>query len=202
MRESLRDFLIGLCAIIATAGLVAILFLFDEIDTGRTYTFTVRTADSAGLRGGSEVTLNGVSAGKIAGVALVADAALPVELTLRIRASIQIPRGVTFLVRDSLLGSSNRLSMVSDGWTPEAPMIKPGETIRIETLPSQMMTALGEQIDSRLGGLLDSWARVGERLDALLDERSTDPGSLATTLRQINELLVGRGGTEIYFETV
>ncbi|MCH2152191.1 MAG: MlaD family protein [Phycisphaerales bacterium] len=190
MKESLRDFLIGLCAIVATAGLVSILFLFDEIDTGNGWTFSLRTSHAVGIMPGSQVTLNGVTAGKITQVELVDDPTLPVEMKVRINNGVIVPEDVTFRVKDSLLGSSARLAMMAPDWSSDQPRLSPGAKVRVADIPSKMMSELGEQIDARLGNLLASWSAVGESLSTLLARDSNDEASITGTIRRINSLLV------------
>ncbi|MCH2133242.1 MAG: MlaD family protein [Phycisphaerales bacterium] len=189
MRESLRDFIIGLCAIVATAGLIALLFLFDEIDSGGGWSFTLRTRDAAGIFQGSQVTLNGVPAGRISTVQLVPDGEAPVKVTVQVDPDTVIPRNVTFQVKDSLLGSSGRLAMVTTSWQPDDPTIKPGDTITVDQIPSQMMVALGQELDNRFGTLLESWATVGTRLAVLLGDSDTDEETITGTVRRVNALL-------------
>ncbi|MEE2908189.1 MAG: MlaD family protein [Planctomycetota bacterium] len=189
MRDSQRDFLIGLCSIIATAALVALLVLFGEIKTTGGWTFEVRTKDAAGLRSGSTVTLNGVLAGQISKVQLVEDDTLPVELTISVDNTVTIPRDVRFLVRDSLLGNSGQLAMITSGWSPDMPAISTGDVVRVDRIPSRMMTELGEEMDRRLGTLLSSWTSVGEHLNILLGDDASDERTIASAIRQFNRLL-------------
>ena len=189
MRDSQRDFLIGLCSIVATAALVALLILFGEIKTGGGWSFQVRTQNAVGLRTGSSVTLNGVHAGQIANVQLVNDETLPVELTIEVDDSVIIPREVEFLVRDSLLGNSGRMAMVTSGWSSDMPAIKAGDVIRVDHIPSQMMTALGNEIDRRLGTLLTSFNTIGEQLTVVLGSDATDQRTIASTIQNFNKLL-------------
>lgn len=189
MRDSQRDFLIGLCSIVATAALVALLVLFGEIKTTGGWTFQVLTKDAAGLRSGSPVTLNGVPAGQVTTVQLVADDTLPVELTITVEESIVIPRDVRFLVRDSLLGNSGQLAMVTTGWSPDLPSITTGDVVRVDRIPSRMMTELGEEMDRRLGTLMSSWTSVGQHLSSLLGEDASDERTIASTIRRFNDLL-------------
>lgn len=189
MRDGQRDFLIGLCSIVATAALVALLVLFGEIKTTGGWQFLVRTEDAVGLRNGSLVTLNGVHAGQVTDVELVDDETLPVELTIEVDTRIVIPRNVQFLVRDSLLGNSGQMAMITQGWSAEASSIQKGEVIRVNRIPSMMMTQLGNELDRRLGSLLASFSTIGEQLTVILGSDTTDQRTIASAIQNFNRLL-------------
>lgn len=189
MKDTQRDFLIGLCAIVATAALIALLVLFGEIRTSTGWNFKVLTRDAVGLRVGSQITVNGVLAGQVSDVQLVADPEYPVELTLNIENNLQVPRNVRFLVRDSLLGNSGLLSLVTTGWSPDMPMISSGDVIREDRISSVMLTELGQEIDRRMGGLFESFNTIGEQIAVLLNDDATDDRTLTSVLRNANDLL-------------
>jgi phospholipid/cholesterol/gamma-HCH transport system substrate-binding protein len=185
----MRDFLIGLCAIVATAGVVALLFLFDEIDTGGGWSFDIRTNDASGIQTGSQVTLNGVQAGRVSNVQLTRDGGLPVTLSISVDEGIQIPANVSFLVQDSLLGTSARLAMMATSWPEDVPALQDGASLEISRIQSKMMAELGNEIDRRFGTLLASWTLVGERVSSLLGNEQSDEETLTGTLRRFNAVL-------------
>ena len=188
MKDSQRDFLIGLCAMVATAALITLLSLFGELPKSG-WSFTVMTSDAVGLRKDSQITINGVMAGQVSSVQLVADPEYPVELTLNIEEGVQIPRNVRFLVNGSLLGNSGALALVTTGWSPDMPMIESGDIIREDRIASVMMTELGQEIDRRMGGLFESFTTIGEQITILLNDDATDDRTLTSVLRNANQLL-------------
>ena len=189
MKDSQRDFLIGLCAIVATAALIALLVLFGEIKTTPGWSFKVLTRNAVGLRVGSQITVNGVLAGQVSDVQLIADPEYPVELTLNLEQKIQVPKNVTFMVRDSLLGNSGLLALVTTGWSPDMPMIESDDVIQENRIASVMMTELGQEIDRRMGGLFESFTTIGQQITVLLNDDVTDDRTLTSVLRNANQLL-------------
>ena len=67
MTEGHRNFLIGLVSLGAVIGLIAIMFLFGELDrfVVPRYVVTINTDHASGLRRGSSVEFNGVPIGVI-----------------------------------------------------------------------------------------------------------------------------------------
>lgn len=115
MQSRLRDFLVGLSSIVALVGFSALLLLFGELATlmQSRYPLVVRANSSAGLRVGSQVTVNGVVVGSVTRITLEPeDPAHPVRILAMIDEQISIPLAAKPGVGISLLGGGQRMDLV------------------------------------------------------------------------------------------
>jgi phospholipid/cholesterol/gamma-HCH transport system substrate-binding protein len=205
-----KEFLTGVLAIAAIAGLCVLLVLFGETANilERHYRFTVHLAHSAGLGETSPVTLNGVKVGQVKRSRVRAAPAVGVELVVEIKRSVQIPRVARVGVDKGFVGDASLEFIVDPGTPPErlAEAIKEGEvfdggapltmvdriTNTIEK-PLQRLTATAESIE-RLAG---TYTEVGERIKEMLEPRTpadVDAGkqpNLRSTLARLDSALVG-----------
>jgi len=115
MNPRLRDFIVGLTAIIALGGFASLLLLFGELASlwQKRYPIAVHANASAGLRVGSQVTVNGVVVGTITTIELdLDDRAFPVRIMALINERFDIPLDVRPSVGISLLGGGQRLDFL------------------------------------------------------------------------------------------
>ena len=156
MKETTRNFVIGIVAILGVAGFAFLLLLFGNINTSlrQKYHVAVHANQALGLRLGSQVTLVGVPIGEVKAVTVVIDSENPVQIILNIEGSIDIPAGVEATVSASLIGGTARLDFT----------IPVGYTTGGATLPhdgNAIVTANFEGLEERISRVL------GEKLAGL-----------------------------------
>ena len=149
MKETTRNFVIGIVAILGVAGFAFLLLLFGNINTSlrQKYDVAVHANQALGLRLGSQVTLVGVPIGEVKAVTVVIDSENPVQIILNIEGSIDIPAGVEATVSNSLIGGTARLDF----------SIPVGYTTGGATLPhdgNAIVTAKFEGLEERLSRTL------------------------------------------------
>ena len=123
MKHRLRDFLVGLTSIVALCGLAALLLLFGELRSlwQSRYPLVVMANTSAGLRPGSQVTVNGVVAGAVEQISLDAEGGpAPVRILAMIDTHVTVPLEARPEVGVALLGGGQKLDLVlPERWNPE-----------------------------------------------------------------------------------
>ena len=123
MKHRLRDFLVGLTSIVALCGLAALLLLFGELRSlwQSRYLLVVIANTSAGLRPGSQVTVNGVVAGAVEQISLDAEGGpAPVRILAMIDTHVTVPLEARPEVGVALLGGGQKLDLVlPERWNPE-----------------------------------------------------------------------------------
>ena len=149
MKETTRNFVIGIVAILGVAGFAFLLLLFGNLTTSlrQKYDVTVHANQAMGVRLGSQVTLVGVPIGEVKAVTVVIDSENPVQIILNIEGSIDIPAGVEATVSNSLIGGTARLDF----------SIPAGYTTGGATLPhdgNAIVTAKFEGLEERLSRTL------------------------------------------------
>ncbi len=149
MKETTRNFVIGIVAILGVAGFAFLLLLFGNLTTSlrQKYDVTVHANQAMGVRLGSQVTLVGVPIGEVKAVTVVIDSENPVQIILNIEGSIDIPAGVEATVSTSLIGGTARLDF----------SIPVGYTTGGATLPhdgNAIVTAKFEGLEERLSRTL------------------------------------------------
>ena len=149
MKETTRNFVIGIVAILGVAGFAFLLLLFGNLTTSlrQKYDVTVHANQAMGVRLGSQVTLVGVPIGEVKAVTVVIDSENPVQIILNIEGSIDIPAGVEATVSTSLIGGTARLDF----------SIPVGYTTGGATLPhdgNAIVTANFEGLEERLSRTL------------------------------------------------
>ena len=149
MKETTRNFVIGIVAILGVAGFAFLLLLFGNLTTSlrQKYDVTVQANQAMGVRLGSQVTLVGVPIGEVKAVTVVIDSENPVQIILNIEGSIDIPAGVEATVSNSLIGGTARLDF----------SIPVGYTTGGATLPhdgNAIVTAKFEGLEERLSRTL------------------------------------------------
>ena len=165
MKETTRNFVIGIVAILGVAGFAFLLLLFGNLTTSlrQKYDVTVQANQAMGVRLGSQVTLVGVPIGEVKAVTVVIDSENPVQIILNIEGSIDIPAGVEATVSNSLIGGTARLDFsIPVGYTTGgATLPHDGNAIvtaKFEGLEERLSRTLGE----KLAGLDLAMRRIDE----------------------------------------
>ena len=128
MNQTARDFLIGLCSIVALVGLGVLLMRFGEINTTRRYTVTIPTVQASGLLTGSTVTFNGVKVGIIESIEPSDNPQWPVTIEVGIDANRVLPSNALPFSNSSLLGTGASLALV----------VEPSDVAAIPLAPDAM----------------------------------------------------------------
>ncbi len=182
MNAALRDFLTGAVAIAGGAAMVVTLVLVGEAKDLRVayYPVVLRLDTAAGLSSTSAVNLNGVRVGTVATVVPPADPAMGVEVRLRIREGVRIPRGVTVFVDRSLVGDATLDLSVPRTGRPVGDWVGPGEAIdaEVQTLVTRVESSVGPVLDrisssaATLDRLAVTYEDVGRSISDMLAPRT------------------------------
>lgn len=200
----MRDFMIGLTAIVGLVGLAAMLLLFGEFTSFRepTYAITFRLDTASNLSTSSAVTLNGVQVGKIERITTAADPRDGVVVGVAIKETHRIPRGVQVAISRDLIGDSTlALKASHDPLSSDAGYLAEGDSI--EATAASFLDEVTDLIDRRLASLeraavsfqelSETYVRVGNQLGAFIEPRTVEqvdageaPPNLSSTLSRID----------------
>ncbi|MBX3355133.1 MAG: MCE family protein [Phycisphaeraceae bacterium] len=169
MNARLRDFIVGLTSIVALVGFAALLLLFGELASlwQTRYPLVVRANTSAGLRVGSQVTVNGVVVGTVQDVSLdLNDREHPVRILALIDERFDVPLDARPAVAISLLGGGQRLDL-------QVPSTFEGEVrMASRTAPSVILgrfESLGDILDQVKNAAVNASSAIA-RLEGSFDE--------------------------------
>ena len=212
MTDRSRDIALGLTTLAALVGLGWLLMAFGELSILKPdrYELILRVADAGGISATADVTLNGVSVGRVTSAATDADPRQGVILTLAIDEGVRIPTDVGVQIQQDFLGST-KLSLVARPDDSDAALefFEPGAEFRrdargqIATLTQQLTTRLDEIARAAEGfkKLSETYTRVGERIEAVLAPRTpadvdagTSPANLVSTLARLDRAIASADG--------
>ncbi len=205
MRRTLRDFIVGLTALLGVAGLAAMLLMFGELDvfarkTGYEVTFILD--DAGGLVPGSVVSLNGVRIGSVVSTTMPEDPRKGVLISARIREAHRVPWDATVGIRRDLLGETT-LNLTIGADAPDGGgFMEAGDQRR--TAAKGMFDDLASMVDARLAtieetaasikDLSETYTRVGERIETMLAPPAPGAGpndpNVARTLANLDAALL------------
>jgi phospholipid/cholesterol/gamma-HCH transport system substrate-binding protein len=205
----LRDFLTGVTAIVATFALFAFLWRIGDLrDVGVSYyRFTLRLDQTPGLSPTSYVTLNGVRVGSIESLAPASPLSEGVDIGLRMRSDVKLPKEFGVFLDRSLIGESTLDLRVPRELTSAQMMdvVQDGDRVmgkKADTLFSQIAAAVEKPL-ARFDRTADSIEKLSTTLDAtgahlneLLEPRTAEdvkagkPPNLRTTLARVDTILV------------
>ncbi len=201
MRPSWQNFVVGLCTIVALAGMSALLLLFGELTFlfEHRYPVELRVNTAAGLRAGSQVMLEGVPVGEVDRIRLEAGAALPVVLTLKLERDQPVPANVKPCISAGLLGGGSRIDLRIPQAGASVQMIDPAQPPVLEA----RFTSLTEQLDGLLARINAGEGTLGRLMNdpALYEQAREAAERLALTLRDLQQLVrqVKEQGVELKF---
>jgi ABC-type transporter Mla subunit MlaD len=203
----LRDLITGLVSIMGITALVAMLFLFGELQgrLSRTIGVTLRLESATGLSDASAVTVNGVRVGRIASTRAVFDrdgAFRGVEVRVELNPGVPVPEPSSVLIDRSLVGEGTLQLEVPVGVAHAGRVLADGMRVPADDRapPLRVETTLGRLADSvsgavreplgRLGGaaerierLADTYTAVGEQVLHLLAAESGEPNLRSVVAR-------------------
>lgn len=175
MKETTRNFVTGIVAIVALLGFAFLLLLFDNINTSirPTYQITINANQALGVRVGSQVTLVGVPVGEVQAVAVVVDvidSETPVQITVKINGAIDIPKEAEASIATSLIGGTARLDLsIPIGYKAGGATLPRDGNGKIQAKFEGFEQRLSRILDERLGGLdaamrsIDSLAKEAQK---------------------------------------
>jgi len=192
MRESLRNFMVGVVSIGGMIALAALLMSFGEFDaiTNPRYKVTLVANNAAGLRVGGGVEYNGVPVGSVDSVYTAeGDVLHPVRVQLAISDGVSLPNDLEASVTTPLIGGSALLRLISPprSAVPHVVMLlKDGSATLTAELSGGMFDSIAAALDERMKPLLeslgkfnklaDTFTQVGQNVNELLQPQ--DPKAL------------------------
>ncbi|MEE2682099.1 MAG: MlaD family protein [Planctomycetota bacterium] len=203
MKNTQRDFIIGLVVIMALVCLSVLLLQFGELDRliNPTYPIQVKLNAAGTTRIGSAVTLNGVRIGTVSNVELVEDPEFPVLVGANVERRYPLPLGTRVRVSDALIGSGGRLDFVlpippdpaAGTYAMDGSAVLEGRWLSMtESLTSGLEDQMQPVMDSlsSFNTLAGEWTGVGERVNWMLDPANRDSeGSVIATVEQFESTL-------------
>ncbi len=211
MNQTRNSILVGVCAILAAVGLASLLVLFGELDQFlvRSYRLELFTDNSAGLRPGSTIVLNGVRVGRVDEIALQQDARFPVRVVGLIDHDQWIPLESRFNIEQPLIGGSATVALVG---RPDGSAYLPTDGTGAlygthRSVVEQVADAVSEQLEPLIEAMAqfeqisESFTRLSATLEALVqpqdpaDVAQGQPGNIHTAIAKLNILLDDAGET-------
>lgn len=188
MKHPIRDFVIGVTAILGLVGLGVLLWLMGELAWFRTpsYTLMLRMDNAGGMVPSAPITLNGVRVGNIKSVKTSDDPREGVVLQLAVEQSVRVPREVSVAILRDLVGQSTlsltALPAAEGVPTGEKSYFQPDESFTSKAYAPGLTGELSSLLDRRLGTLdgavarfntlADTYTDVGRRVQVLLEPHS------------------------------
>ncbi|MCH2160957.1 MAG: MlaD family protein [Phycisphaerales bacterium] len=201
MKDRLRDAAIGLAAIAAIVALSAMLLSFGSFRgiLQGSYPAEIRLNQAAGLRYGSQVTLDGVPIGRINHVSLDMQQVRPVMLECDINDWARIPMDHQITIEKSLIGGGAVLSILSTTDKSDRLVYEPGDLPVLAGNYEGIGGMLTSVLDERMGPIIESfdafkalaatYTEVGERVNVLLDENGAEGGGIPAAISRVNQVL-------------
>ncbi len=158
MKSSSRDFIVGLCSMIALIGFAFMLLLFGELTWlfQKSYSISVQANSAAGLREGSQVMLEGVVVGQISSITIEPMEANPVRLTLSIHERARLPIGVVPKISAGLISGSSKIDLkIPANYDKSAGLIDPTKPVMLVarfTTITDRLDAIGVGVERVVAG--------------------------------------------------
>ena len=190
--------MVGLCSIGALAGISALLLRFGELRPllESNYTVTLRANAAMGLRGGSQVLLEGVPVGEVKRIWLDLDGSMPVVIALSINAPV--PASVRPTISSGLLGGGAKIDFRIPAGASTTP-IDPKNPPMIEA----RFTTMGEQLESIIAKVSEGDGTIGRLMNdpRLYEDMREAAERLTITLRDLQAMVrkVKEEGLELKF---
>jgi ABC-type transporter Mla subunit MlaD len=201
----IRDFLVGLTALVGATGLVITLMLVGELGglTGGQYSFIVTMTNAAGITDTSPVTLNGVRVGQVRQTRVRALPETGAEIEVRVREGVVIPRNAKISINSSFVGDGTLEFSVPAGMSAQEALdvVKPGEVFdagspqtmfgRIEQAISGPIARFGSAVN-KFEEFADTYIEVGKRVTDMLEPRTLEevaqgkPANVRSTVARLD----------------
>ena len=203
MRHSWQNFMVGLCTLVALAGMAALLLAFGELTflLERRFSVPLHVNAASGLRVGSQIMLEGVPIGEVDSITLESGKALPVLIVMKLDAKQAIPANVKPTISAGLLGGGSRIDLriPAAAQAGEVAMIDPANPPSLEA----HFSTFSDQMDAILTRLNSGEGTIGRLLNdpQLYNDMSDAAQRLTLTLRDLQTLVrkVKEEGLELKF---
>jgi phospholipid/cholesterol/gamma-HCH transport system substrate-binding protein len=203
MRHSWQNFMVGLCTLVALAGMAALLLTFGELTflLERRFSVPLRVNAASGLRVGGQIMLEGVPIGEVDSITLESDKALPVLIVMKLDAKQAIPASVKPTISAGLLGGGARIDLriPAAAQAGEVAMMDPANPPSLEA----NFSTFSDQMDAILTRLNSGEGTIGRLLNdpQLYNDMSDAAQRLTLTLRDLQTLVrkVKEEGLELKF---
>lgn len=204
MNTRMREFVVGLTAVVGLLGLAFMLLMFGEFAkaTVKRYPLYLEMPNAGGLKQAAHVMLNGVKIGQVSGARTADDPRQGVVLALEIDQGIRVPRDVDVSVASDFVGDTRLVFNATPNSTgPDKGFFDANETFSAKG--GGTLDQITGMLDKRLASLEDAvndfrklsatYTRVGERIETYLaprtpeqvDQEGAEP-NLASTLRRLD----------------
>ena len=203
MKESVRNFLVGLTSIVALLSLVVLLLLFGELERflQPRYELIFHIDHAAGLRPGSTVELSGVPIGVVDEILVRPDDELPVRVVALIDHDVKVPARVMPYAMTSLLGGASILEVdtpVDSDDIPEPPyrfLPRDGTAVIEGPLKLRLVEQITRELDARMTPitsalqdfqeLSETYVAFGKNLNEMVEAQSVEEleGGVAPNVR-------------------
>ena len=206
LKETTRDFFVGIGSIVALLGLGALMMWFGELEWlfEKRYVLTINTDHAAGLQPGSRVELNGVRIGVITDLTILenpTDPRYPLEFVARIDEGTRIPQDVVLRSTDPLIGGGATLRFFVEDMSTAGPALPTDGKARLIGHISTPLDQIAAELDSRTEPLLhaldqfnelaDTYLALGRNLNELVRPQGADgeEPNIRTAVTRLNQVL-------------
>lgn len=208
MTDRTHNIMVGLTAIVGTAGLAVMLLMFGYVPSWLEggYHIRVTLANASGLSEGSRVKLSGIDIGQVKRVDLLNPPQQGVVVTTLIRQDVKVPGAAYVSVESPLLGGSPTLTFdISRLGPTQMDQFLPtdgsaeiqgqaltlvsqfaGELKTAINEPSQQFTRLVDQLER----LVNEWVAVGKNINKLIETRTPELVDSGKTLGNLSTIFV------------
>jgi phospholipid/cholesterol/gamma-HCH transport system substrate-binding protein len=155
MKESSRNFLIGIVSIVGLLGFGFLLLLFGNINATLrpSYEMRIQANQALGLRVGSQVSMAGVPIGEVKSVRIVANPIRPAEIMVSINGDIDVPLAAKAQVTQSLIAGSARLEFSLPEGTDTGTVFSRDGSATLDASFESLEQKFSRVLEERLGGL-------------------------------------------------
>ena len=155
MKESSRNFLIGIVSIVGLLGFGFLLLLFGNINATLrpSYEMRIQANQALGLRVGSQVSMAGVPIGEVKSVRIVANPISPAEIMVSINGDIDVPLAAKAQVTQSLIAGSARLEFSLPEGTDTGTVFSRDGSATLDASFESLEQKFNRVLEERLGGL-------------------------------------------------
>lgn len=203
-----RDFLVGLTAIVGVTGLIVMLILFGEFRKRfePVYEIKLSMPSTAGVGGTSPVLFNGVRIGQITSLAVADPPTQGIVATMNIKKGVKVPRDLSVYVEKGFVGDASLALSYAPGADPtafisETAYAGDSQTPPIRVEPRSLFGDLQKPLErlsstaEKFEKFADTYTKVGESLQSLLEPRSPaqvqagQPPTIASVISRADTLL-------------
>ncbi|MBI1371246.1 MAG: MCE family protein [Phycisphaera sp.] len=206
MKETTRNFVVGLTAILGLVALCYMIVLFGEVPVylQNTYFIQIHLDDANGLANGARVKFAGLDVGDVEKIVIKDDPAEGVLVTCNIEKEFKIPTNAIVVSEGSILGGAAQVKITpaprkeGEPIPPSLPQDGTGELRGVASSVTAALTEMAQRLEVELTtqlrkfgdlsdkviALADEYQKVGENANKLLEQR--DPASVDAGMAKPN----------------